>query len=271
MPMKLHIVCLTKSYNLLDFNAWYKYYKSLGVQIHVIDNESSVDIKNLISGEDTYEHLSGWPNQWKLFDDIMNDNPYKFEYGDYVIFADDDEYFWFNGDAKTQISNEFEKTQLDVLCIPQIYISSQHLEKQRSDPYVYCNYYIRNDFSSQAKSIIFYNPTMKYCFSKNDKEIGHIPFLKYPGSKEWVRMAKVIGSDITKDSTYGITDHHANIRLYHYHLKSVDDWNKKWARGSAACDKHPYSEDFHNNPGFDGYSTIDLTIKKYFERLDNKG
>ena len=267
MPMNLHIICLTKSYNKLDFDLWLKYYKSLGACVHIIDNESSIDIDSSSWSQvgDSYERIEGWPNQWKLFDDILNQNWYGFQYGDYIIFADDDEYFWFNGDAKTVINNEFKRTQLDLLCVPQIYISSQKLEKQRSGPYVLDNYYIRHDFSSQGKAVIYYNPNMKYCFSKNNKEIGHIPFLKYPGSKEWIRMAKVIGSDITKDSTYGITDHKANLRLYHYHLKSIDDWNKKWARGSAACDNQPYSEDFHNNPGFDGYDSIDLTIKNYFK------
>lgn len=261
----IHIVCLTKSYNKLDFELWYRYYKSYNVKIHVIDNESCVDVKPIIKKDDTYELLTGWPNQWKLFDTIMNENPYGFNYGDYIIFADDDEYFWFNGDINQIIDNEFNKTQLDLLCVPQIYISTSKLQEQRSSPYVYSHYYIRNDFSSQGKAIIYYNPNMRYCFSKNDKELGHIPWVKYPNSKEWLRMAQVVGSGITKDSTYGITDRNADIRLYHYHMKSIDDWHKKWKRGSAACEKQPYSEDFHENPGFDQYNSIDMTIKNRFK------
>ena len=147
-------------------------------------------------------------------------------------------------------------------------MSSRHLEEQRSEPYVMCNYYRRNDFSSQGKSIIYYSKDHKYSFSKPTKEKGHIPMVKYSGSKDWLRMAKVVGSDVTKDSTYGITAHNASIRLYHYHLKSMDDWEKKWKRGSAACTEHPYMEDIKKNPGYDGYSTLDLTIKNYFEKLN---
>lgn len=265
----LHIICLTKSYNLLDFETWYKYYRSLGgnIVIHVIDNDSSVDIKSIVKKPDTYEKMEGWPNQWKLFDTILNQNTYNITENDYVIFADDDEYFWFDGRWEARIGDEFLETPLDVICVPQIYMSSMHLNEQRSAPYVFTNYYRRNDFSSQGKSIILYSPHIKYCFSKNNREVGHIPFTKYPGSKEWFRMAKVVGSDITKDSTYGLTAHEAGIRLYHYHLKSLDDWKNKWARGSAACEKHPYEEDIHKNPGYGGYDTIDLTMKKYFEKI----
>lgn len=66
---------------------------------------------------------------------------------------------------------------------------------------------------------------------------------------------------------YGLTDHEAGIRLYHYHLKPIDDWKKKWARGSVACEKHLYNENIHNNLGYGGYDTIDMTIKKYFEKI----
>lgn len=46
---KLHIVCLTKSYNKLDFEMWYKYYKSYNAIIHIIDNQSSIDIKSVVT------------------------------------------------------------------------------------------------------------------------------------------------------------------------------------------------------------------------------
>ena len=267
--MDLHIICLTKSYNKLDFEYWYRYYKSYNTIIHIINNDSSVDIKPIITGEkDTYEEIHGWPDQWHLFDKILNDNVYNFKEGDSIIFADDDEYFWFEHGWYTDIYNEFNLTPLNVICVPQIYMSSRHLEEQRSEPYVMCNYYRRNDFSSQGKSIIYYSKDHKYSFSRPTKEKGHIPMVKYSGSKDWLRMAKVVGSDVTKDSTYGITAHNASIRLYHYHLKSMDDWEKKWKRGSAACTEHPYVEDIKKNPGYDGYSTLDLTIKNYFEKLN---
>ena len=266
--MDLHIICLTKSYNKLDFEYWYRYYRSYNAIIHIINNDSCVDIKPLITGEkDTYEEINGWPDQWNLFDRILNDNVYNFKNGDYVIFADDDEYFWFRHGWHTDIGNEFNITPLNVICVPQIYMSSMHLEEQRSAPYVLANYYRRNDFSSQGKSIIYYDSNLKYSFDRPNKEKGHIPTVKYSDSKDWLRMAKVVGSDVTKDSTYGITAYDADIRLYHYHLKSMDDWQKKWKRGSAACTTHPYMEDIKKNPGYDGYSTLDLTIKDYFNKL----
>lgn len=266
---KLHIVCLTKSYNKLDFEMWYKYYKSYNAIIHIIDNQSSVDIKSVVTDKkDTYEELAGWPDQWNLFDEILNKNTYSLNEGDYVIFADDDEYFWFRHGWYTDIGNEFNLTPLNVICVPQIYISSMHLKEQRSEPYVLSNYYRRNDYSSQGKAIIYYSPNLSYSFDRPTEEKGHIPMVKYSDSKGWIRMAKVVGSDVTKDSTYGLTAPDADIRLYHYHLKSLDDWRKKWERGSAGCKKHPYEEDIKKNPGYEDYSTLDLTIKNYFEKLN---
>lgn len=266
--MKLHIVCLTKSYDIVDFTYWYRYYGSFGnTVIHVIDNESPVDIRPAVVG--TYERLEGWPDQWRLFDDIMNGNRYGFADGDYVLFADDDEYFWFRDGWEKELSDEFNRTELDVLCVPQIYMGSQNLKKSRTEPYVLCNYYRRNDLSSQGKCIIRYNSNVEYSFSRKDRETGHIPFLRPRGEKKWFRMSKVVGSDIT-GTTYGLTAHDAGIRLYHYHLKSVDDWEKKWERGSAACREHPYRPDYRSNPGYGGYTAADFTMRNYITGMDNK-
>lgn len=266
--MDLHIICLTKSYNRLDFEYWYKFYKSYKAIIHIIDNESSVDIKSLITDQnDTYEAIKGWPDQWNLFNKILNENTYNFNSDDFIIFADDDEYFWFKNGWQIDITNEFNLTPLNIICIPQIYMSSRHLEEQRSTSYIISNYYRRDDYSSQGKAIICYSPDIKYSFNKTDKEIGHIPLVKYPDSKEWLRMAKVVGSGITKNSTYGLTAPAADIRLYHYHLKSLDDWNKKWNRGSAACNKQPYDKNIKMNLSYGNYTILDLTIKNYFEKL----
>ena len=55
----------------------YKYYKSYNAIIHIIDNQSSIDIKSVVTDKkDTYEELAGWPNQWNLFDEILNKNTY---------------------------------------------------------------------------------------------------------------------------------------------------------------------------------------------------
>ena len=70
----IHLVCLTKTHNENDFRIWYEWYKNLRIdQIHILDNESPVDIKKYIRPTDTYKKIEGWANQWKLFTDILKE------------------------------------------------------------------------------------------------------------------------------------------------------------------------------------------------------
>lgn len=270
----LHIVCLTKSYNRDDFVSWYRWYKNLGVDfIHVFDNESSVEIEDVIEGQDTYEKVVGWPNQWHLFSDILNGNRFKLDDGDYIFFADDDEFVWFDkvnfNDIKSLITQEFEKTQLDILMLPQILMSSKKLLPNRTKPYIETNYYRRADLSSQGKALIRYFHDVEYNFSKRNREVGHIPFYRMRGTTEWLRYSKVIGSDISK-TTYGLTDYNADLRLYHFHLKSEEDWEMKWKRGSAACQEHPYKEKIEENFYYGNYNVIDASVFLEIEKNKNE-
>ena len=110
-----HIVCLTKSYNFDDLSIWFKYHDKMGYRIHLIDNESDPSISSsimtwLIEGtEHTYEKLKGWPNQWQLFSDILNQNRYEFKKGDLIAFIDDDEFLWYYLDYYKQIENGLEQ------------------------------------------------------------------------------------------------------------------------------------------------------------------
>ena len=97
-----HIVCLTKSYNWEDLYTWFNYHDKMGYFIHLIDNESISEISNkiktkIINTGHTYEKLTGWANQWQLFNDILNNNKYNINTGDFISFIDDDEYIWYKG------------------------------------------------------------------------------------------------------------------------------------------------------------------------------
>lgn len=264
--MKTHVICLTKQYNENDFKCFVNYYNSLNVVLHIIDNGCSFDVNAYKAA--TVHKIEGFANQWHLFDDILNKNlfDYNFEDGDYVIFADDDEYYWFDEyvykSLTDAISAEFAKTALDVLMLPQILMSTLHLQPKRTENYVMTHYYRRNDYSSQGKCIIRYNKNAKYSFSKNNPEIGHIPYIKY-GADSYFRYSKVVGSD-ESSTTYGVTAYNAPLRLYHYHIKSEEDWSEKWKRGSAACKKHPYNEDITKNKAFGDYNVFDITLRNYF-------
>jgi hypothetical protein len=81
-----------------------------------------------------------------------------------------------------------------------------------------------------------------------------------------MRFSDVVGSDVSK-TTYGLVSYDAPLRLYHYHIKSLDDWKHKLARGSAANTVQIYNEDITKNIWYGGYDFIDLTMLNTAKRL----
>ena len=93
----IHLVCLTKPYNELDFKIWYKWHKLIGIdKIHIVHNDSNLRIDRYVNPPDCYQYLNGWPNQWQLFNDILNQNKFGFKNEDIILFLDDDEFLWFD-------------------------------------------------------------------------------------------------------------------------------------------------------------------------------
>ena len=295
-----HIICLTKSYNFDDLSVWFKYHDKMGYRIHLIDNDSDPSISSnimywLIKGtEHTYEQLKGWPNQWQLFSDILNQNRYEFKKGDLIAFIDDDEYLWYYLDywkLVEQYRPEFKgkvyepmedfvnsqmkrQTDMDLpgcVLVPQTLMSTHDLWLgDRTEPYVRTHFYRRNDTSTQGKAIIKYDHKFNYDFTiKTGEEYGHVPViwnLNKNNKDQAQRMSLVNGVGVSK-STYGDVDYNACLRLYHYHIKSDIDWKKKFERGSAAVDHQWYASDVRANKYFGGYDITDFTMLETFKML----
>ena len=81
-----------------------------------------------------------------------------------------------------------------------------------------------------------------------------------------MRYSDVVGSDCSK-TTYGLVKYNAPVRLYHYHIKSLDDQKHKLARGSAANEIQFYDEDITKNLWYGGYDVIDLTMLNTAKKL----
>lgn len=258
----IHLVCLTKPYNENDFKLWYKWHKTLGInQIHVINNDSDLLIDKYIDSSDSYEKIIGWPNQWQLYTDILTQNPYKFENEDIIIFLDDDEFLWFDLSQNFDAVLNKQFKMLDCVLVPQILMSTKNITEQRSENLLQHSIYRRNDSSNQGKCILLYNKNNKYDFTKEEQnERGHVPFIND------MRFSDVVGSDVSK-TTYGLVSYDAPLRLYHYHIKSLDDWKHKLARGSAANTVQIYNEDITKNIWYGGYDFIDLTMLNTAKRL----
>lgn len=272
-----HIVCLTKSYLLEDINYWYDYHHRLGYTIHIIDNDSTVNVKGvyelLKSDGDTYEEIHGWPNQWQLFDDILKKNRYGFKDGDYVAFIDDDEYIWYYQDYYEMVEKynpKFEGKHYDSLeeylqretgarsdhaiLMPQILMSTNVLTETRFGAIVNHSVYRRDDEATQGKVFIRYDSNRKYQFNHDLNERGHVPLI------DGKRQSFVNASAGVSNTTYGAVDYNACIRLYHYHIKSDWDWTKKFSRGSAAVDHQWYNQAIQKNKNYGGYVVPDFTM-----------
>ena len=93
------LICLTKAYNLGDFDTWLSYHLCYIDRIIILDNESEVDVKSACEGRPGVEYhlIKGWPDQWHLFNDILNQKTdIKFEKDEIVAFLDDDEYLLYH-------------------------------------------------------------------------------------------------------------------------------------------------------------------------------
>lgn len=275
-----HIVCLTKSYNPNDFREWFKYHSKMNYFIHIIDNESIVDIKKILDEEFsqnkmfTYEKIKGWPNQWQLYDDILKDNRYNFKENDLIIFIDDDEYLWYYLDywkvvekdnpkffnkiyetLEEFVDKQMNRWNSDCILMPQILMSTKELQEKRNCNLIDFCHYRRNEKTSQGKVIIRYKKENTYRFNCDGLEKGHVPEIN------GIRNS-IVNDCSLANTTYGNVDETACLRLYHFHIKSEEDWKMKYLRGSAAVDHQWYDFDITKNKNFGNYDFFDNTLSE---------
>jgi len=262
----IHLIVLTKTYKLADFECWLSYHSQIVDSIHVFDNDSEADLETLVSSVNnaTYQKVHGWPDQYKLYDQILNDNVFQFETDDFVACIDDDEFLYFDTNKFNNLeeSIKFYFKDLDSLLVPQILMSTKHLSDTRDEILPLFATYRRHDFSTQGKAIIRYNKDAKYQFKHALPEQGHVP--KING----IRLSEVVsdnpGHNLSK-TTYGITGYECGLKLYHFHIKSAQDWQKKFSRGSAAKKSQWYDENISKNKNYGGYDVPDLTLYNIFK------
>lgn len=270
-----NLICLTKTYNLNDMQAWLAYHSIFVDKIYLLDNDSIVDIKQVAKQYSNVEYMQihGFADQWNLFSDILNQKTdIKFNEEDFVCFLDDDEYLYYDlkQNFNEVVNNQF-KSMLDCIMLPEILMSTIKYQKKRDKVLPEFSTYRRPDLSSQGKAIICWKSYSKYSYTLHNTEKGHIPWIN------GLRYSDVVGSGVSK-TTYGLTQHDIEnqpIALIHYHIKSEDDWNMKIKRGSAANpstesrQNGSYEDDIHKNIKFDGYKILDLTMKNTYQRVIN--
>lgn len=271
----LTLICLTKSYRIDDFAAWFDYHSSLGCNLCILDNDSTVDVHEYVLAHKrdgiVYERIHGFPDQWHLFADILNGKTsIRFVDDELVMFIDDDEYLWFDDGVYSSLECALRAhfRQLSCLLLPEILMSTHHLTQCRSQILPMVSYYRRNDLATQGKACILWNHWTSYSYTFKDHQIGHVPWMN------GIRMSDVVGSGVAKN-TYGVCGYDAAVRMYHYHIKSEDDWRIKIARGSAAVaaeigQNGSYDADIAKNKKYGNYDVLDFTMKRRMETLLGK-
>ena len=301
--MKLHFVLLTKAYSEYDLRYWLEYHHSRfdRAKFTVIDNESIVDVKSIFDGvlgakEYNYIRLNGFPDQRKLYGDLMNGEYGNiFEENDAVAFFDDDEYFYLRDKNDVDDKLDYERVleeafgmnsildtffsiRYDTLAIPHLNISTERLldDRNPSVPLPILADRRRDDKEATVKCIVHYSSEKKYEWKiqAGIDEAGHVPFVNgYRNAAvftAWLDENEECGTKILTfpldNTSFATIDYNSNVCLFHYHIKSRSDWNKKIERGSCASIVPWYSKDIEKNCFYGGYDTIDRRMRVEFDR-----
>jgi hypothetical protein len=294
--MRLHFVLLTKCYDAFDLKYWFAYHRARfpAASFHVFDNDSLVDVR-LAMGDMPYHytHISGFPDQKRLYSDIMNGKYGSlFEDGDAVAFIDDDEYLYVRDANSGKFVLPLESLisecfgQYDSLCIPHINMSSQELAGDRDTriPMPENFTYRRNDGATTVKCIVKYCQGKTYTWKRTETDgAGHVPYVNGR------RNAAVFTGWFPKDASGNIVpdrietlsfplhdsiaavDYSSNVRLYHYHIKSRWDWDQKIARGSCSSVVPWYADEIEKNIFYGNYDIPDGDMKAEYLRVAGKG
>lgn len=252
-------ILLTKTYRKSDLSYWLSYHLKIFDKIIVFDNESTVNIDSLLNDERIIKlDIKGFPDQYKLYSKTMNN--LLFEENDLITFLDDDEYLFVDKSTSFEISINKLLTEykMNIVHLPEILMGSNTILSSRQYQLPIEYKYRRNDVGNICKSIIKYesNSRGKYSFlqNKDNDTIGHIPTI------DDHKVSCGFGENDISYTNYAKVIYDAPIRLYHYHLKSLNDWKIKIERGSAATDIPWYDDKIESNYAFGGYDTLDTSI-----------
>lgn len=290
--MRLHFILLTKCYDAFDLKYWFAYHRARfpGARFHVFDNDSLIDVRMAL-GDIPYEYtrISGFPDQKRLYSDIMNGKYGKlFDDGDAVAFIDDDEYLYVKDSNSGRIILPLESiiaecfTSYDTLCVPHINMSTPTLRDDRDTriPMPAAFIYRRNDPATTVKCIVKYSSGKTYSWRRTTTDsAGHVPYINgkrnaaiFTGWMAKDAAGHIISGKVETlafqlDESMASVDYASNIRLYHYHIKSRWDWDNKISRGSCASRVPWYAENIEKNMFYGNYDTPDTSMADEYDNF----
>ena len=267
----LNVVMLSKPRFIEDLEDIIRYYNTV-FNARVI---AFCNFENTFKSTDniiirTVAPYNGFHRQALLYEDFMNSNDILND-GDYVLFVDDDEYLYSPSDIK--LEDMFKIYNRDMYVFTEVMMSSKELLDTRDSSQRLYNIltYKQTRKDSQLKSAIRYHKDYIYDFHTKLKE-DHLPLHTPLINNEFKASMLYFDVDGRLNCYDGLTSSYAMIptdslspKIYHYHIKSKEDWEFKIMRGSAASRTPWYDSDITKNIFYDGYDKEDLMFRQFMQ------
>lgn len=227
------VILLTKSRYANELECWLNWHLNIVKFDHVMlfDNDSPIDVDSIINkfpGKITCTHVHGWPNQYKLYNDYLENTEYKWS-----ITLDDDEYLYISdryGGAIEGLINDLNSSHpSNKYYIMWVNMLSKEAMQTHTglflNTHIYYSYSalnIRIPFSRNNLGKCLHNNSIKYKYYYGSNR-GHIPECDDKNDKTvLVNTGEEINSEVVNcEKPY------TDCFIAHYQLKNRDDWMKK--------------------------------------------
>lgn len=243
--MIVEALLLTKNFNSDDLKFWIDWHlnKCKFDRLHIIDNESYIDIPEIIKNDVriTYENVKGYARQYVLYDTYINEK----SNADWIIPIDDDEYLDFENNFKSvQDLLKFYSTihkDLHLFAIRWKHLFPKDFKEKRNgrNIFEYCteeNYKIANLFSLGdfgVKTFVKRDGIIHYQETWENPSGGHVPL----HSKQPFGALLSDGEKIVKNYSTNLYHTTELVRLLHCRYKGPDDWDFKYNNLNYVSDK----------------------------------
>lgn len=249
------VLLLTKSYNLQDFKDWLHWHLDIiGFDsCHVIDNESSVDIKSICDSygdKVTYEFVKGWPNQYVKYNEYVNTKSSAW----WVLPIDDDEFLYVSDKYNNNInefilSSEFLKNnKTHKLCIGWRNLFPKKYTVNRNNEHLILN---ANGWSNEAsniwqmgnrpvKTMLLTTRHYDHASIRGVNANTHNPVVIGSNERGLTLNNEYIQFNLQQKPTKGTED----LILYHYQFKSDSEW--KWKCKNRKSPGGTWNKNFPN-------------------------
>lgn len=248
--MNSEIILLTKNYQEDELKCWLDWHLNIinVNKITIFDNESEIDIRSLCHAYGdrvSYNYISGWPNQYKLYNDYINTSK-----SDWILPIDDDEYLYigkeYSNDCNTFIKSFYSKYHKNKCYIMWLNLFSKEYQKEKSDLFINTHTFYSYEACNNMSTVWKQDNGYGKCFFRNQDGLKYEYRLF---GRRWVgHSPKCLNGDDDLLTSNGIKreeDRVVNLNeivdpscfIAHYQFKNKRDWEIKCNRTRISTQK----------------------------------